>query len=573
MILSLISQVWDIGLRFVSIPSLLFFLGIFLPTLYANESSLVYRDDDTKAQLIHTRQAGSHIKVFFPTMPYLYLSKLINGTLVRSSGNINGWEYMLASSYQKIDDLTYEFTLKEGILFQDGTPFNADSVIENFLFFQKDPFVYSDIHKRLKKVIKISDYKVRFLLHKPYGMLLNDLTTINIYSHAYLHKKGWSTGEGSTSNNTQEAGSYGLGPYILVEGFATGRYQSPIIKLKANPYYYEQGMPYIENITIFTELTSKEAISMALDQEGQLDITPIPFNKKVETVLSKYARLYTKPSTNNISIYLNMLKPNGKLKDKRIRIALNKAINQENLLNFVYKKEGYLAPTEASVNYRSVKLATHDMKTWGERADEEGEATEKELFQSLNGLHLKVVTMERFMFLWKGIEYQLKQYGVSLEYVITSSEKEIYEQLLTNRAMPKEWDILTWGNDDWCSNHPWTTFFAYRTSDKWSAVDYDELMQTYIEHFFDVEFQTHAFDEIVKKIVTRAYEEAYMLFVPSPNIVLAVNKEVYYEPSSVLLMPLWKAKLTRFHWSIRDQNTVYPKERELPMSPLRFTYD
>ena len=90
---------------------------------------------------------------------------------------------------------------------------------------------------------------------------------------------------------------------------------------------------------------------------------------------------------------------------------------------------------------------------------------------------------------------------------------------------------------------------------------------------FDVEFQSKAFDAIVQKIVQRAYEEAYMLFVPSPNIVLAVNKEIFYEPSSVLLMPLWKAKLTRFHWSIRDPNTSYPKERELPMSPLRFNYD
>ncbi|MDD4507227.1 MAG: ABC transporter substrate-binding protein, partial [Sulfurospirillaceae bacterium] len=136
----------------------------------------------------------------------------------------------------------------------------------------------------------------------------------------------------------------------------------------------------------------------------------------------------------------------------------------------------------------------------------------------------------------------------------------------------KEWDVLTWGNDDWCSNHPWTTFFAYRISDKWSAIDRDDVMQGYIETFFDEEFQSPQFDKVVAQIVKRAYEQAYMLFVPSPNIVLAVNKEVYYEPSSVLLMPLWKAKLTRFHWSIRGK-TAYPKEREYPMFPLRFSHD
>ena len=503
-------------------------------------------------------------------MPYLYVSKLVNGTLVRSSGNREGWEYMMATSYTKIDELTYEFSLRKGVLFQDGTPFNADSVVENFAYFMQDPVVYSDIHKRLRGVSKVDEHTIRIHLHKPYGLLFSDLTSINLYTSAYLKRYGWSTKEGSTCNSMQAPGPYGLGPYILKQGYATGRFQTPILELKANPNYYEVGLPYIENITIYTELTSKQSVSMALEEE-RLDITPIPFNKKVETVLSKYARLYTKPSTHSISIYFNLLKPNSKLKDQNIRIALNKALNQANLLNFVYKKEGELAPTEASVNYRSVKRATEHLQTWGERARQNPEE-EKELKKILNGLELDVITMDRFMFLWRGIEHQLKQYGVTLRYTTTPNEKEIYEQLLTNRASPKTWDILTWGNDDWSSNNPWTAFFAYRISDKWSAIDKDDVMQEYIERFFDLEFQSEAFDEVVSKIVKRAYEKAYMLFVPSPNIVLAVNKEVRYEPSSVLMMPLWKAKLTKYHWSIRN-NTQYPKEREAPMLPLRFDYD
>lgn len=529
-----------------------------------------YRSDDTASMLINERVSSSHIKVFLPTMPYLYVSKLVNGTLVRSSGNRQGWEYMMATSYTKIDDLTYEFSLRKGVLFQDGTPFNADSVVENFDYFMKDPVVYSDIHKRLKSVTKVDEHTIRIHLHKPYGLLFSDLTSINLYTSAYLKRYGWSTKEGSTCNSMQAPGPYGLGPYILKQGYATGRFQTPILELKANPNYYEVGLPYIENITIYTELTSQQSVSMALEEES-LDITPIPFNKKVETVLSTYARLYTKPSTHSISIYFNLLKPNSKLKDQNIRIALNKALNQANLLNFVYKKEGELAPTEASVNYRSVKRATEHLQTWGERARQNPEE-EKELKKILNGLELDVITMDRFMFLWRGIEHQLKKYGVTLRYTTTPNEKEIYEQLLTNRASPKTWDILTWGNDDWSSNNPWTAFFAYRISDKWSAIDKDDVMQEYIERFFDVEFQSEAFDEVVSKIVKRAYEKAYMLFVPSPNIVLAVNKEVRYEPSSVLMMPLWKAKLTKYHWSIRN-NASYPKEREAPMLPLRFDYD
>ena len=550
-----------------------FLLGCLVQLLYASEwrEPFSYRNDDTQANLINERVVGSHIRVFFPTMPYLYVSKLINGTLVRSSGNPDGWAYMMAISHQKIDELTYEFRLREGVLFQNGTPFNADSVVENFEYSMKAPVVYSDIHKRLRGVSKVDDYTIRVHLHKPYGLLMSDLTSINLYPSEYLKHYGWSSGESSTCNSMQVAGPWGLGPYILMEGYATGRYQTPVLELKANSNYYEKGVPFIDKITVFTELTSQEALKMATE-EGTLDITPIPFNKKVETVLSKYARLVTKPSLHNISIYFNMLKPNSKLKDQNVRIALNKAINQKNLLNFVYKKEGVLAPTEASPNYRSIKRATMDIVPWGEVVRGVSESEERELKKTLNGLHLKVVTMDRFMFLWHGIEHQLKRYGVSLEYAITSNEKEIYEQLLTNREEPKEWDILTWGNDDWSSNNPWTAFFAYRISDKWSAIEKDDTMQEWIEQFFDAEFQSDAFYRVVSNIVHRAYEKAYMLFVPSPNIVLAVNKEVSYEPSSVLLMPLWKAKLTKYHRSIRGE-IDYPKERENPLLPMRFTYD
>ena len=65
----------------------------------------------------------------------------------------------------------------------------------------------------------------------------------------------------------------------------------------------------------------------------------------------------------------------------------------------------------------------------------------------MNGLNLNVYTMDRYMFLWKGIEFQLKEYGVKLNYTITKSEKALYEQYcrymqflilrLTNFCMPR----------------------------------------------------------------------------------------------------------------------------------------
>lgn len=542
----------------MKILKLFFFIFILLSQIFAQT---LYREDDAKNIAIDQRIPNSHIKVYIPSMPYLYLSKLINGTLVRSSDNEQGWEFMMASSFERTSKLVYEFQLRKNVKFQDGTEFDADSIVENFKYLLDSPFAYSDFYKRLKSIEKTSKYSVKFTLLKPYELFLFDLTMINIYSHKYLQKFGWGFKGASTSNSMKSPGPYGLGPYILKEGYATGRSQTPIIKLQANPNYFEAPMPYIENITIFTELSTSEVLEDALKNEGKLDISPIPLNKKVETVLSSYSKLVTYPSTNNISIYLNMLKPNGILKDKEVRIALNEAINQENLLKFVYKDEGIIAPSAVNRNYKSVAIATKGMKPHHANVDK------KRIKKILDGLTLNVYTMDRFMFLWKGIEFQLKQYGVTLNYEITTSEKDIYEKLLTNRAHPKNWDILAWGNDDWCSSNPWTVFFNYRTDDVWSTIDKDEVMQNYIQKFFQLKFNSPAYIDIVKKIIQRSYDNAYMLFVPSPNIVLAVNKEIDYTPSKTLLMPLWKTKITPYHWSVRD--TIYPENRKIPIRPQR----
>ncbi len=520
-----------------------------------------YISNDISKDVIHKRLPSSHIKVFLPSIPYTYISKLINGTLFRLSDNEKGYENMLASSYRQIDSLIYDVSLKEGIRFQDGTAFDADSVVENINAFISHPFTYTDIHNRLKGIKKLSQNKVRFFLKKPYGMFIRDLARINIYSHAYLKKFSWQGHD--TGDNTASAGTYGLGPYILVSGYATGRKQTPKVVLKANPFYYEKGLPYIEKITIYTQLNSKEAFKMATLDE-KLDILPIAYDKKSQTVHSKYAKLITIPSTNNISIYQNLLKKDGILKDKKVRLALNKAIDQEKLLHFVYKDEGRLAPTTASVNYKSVKNAVMDMNYHGKDLNQ---SQREEIHKILNGINLNVITQDRFMFLWKGIEYQLSKYGVGLTYHITTSEKDVYNELLSNRKNPRNWDLLTWGNDDWYGKHPWTAFFSYRTSSNWSAIDKDEILQGYIEKLFASKDGSEEYQKSVKNIIKRVYDEAYMLFVPSINGVYAVNKELDFTPYSIATMPLWKAKITKYHWSVREAK--YPKQRQLPMYPKR----
>ncbi|ARU47631.1 ABC transporter substrate-binding protein [Sulfurospirillum diekertiae] len=505
-----------------------------------------YSEDTRVKHVLQGRDPRSHIKVFLPSMSYNYVSRLVNEGLVRLAENDAGWEYALAVKSTKLSPLLYEFELRQGVRFQDGTPFDADSVIHNFSYFLKEPFNYTNIHHALKSIEKVSRYKIRLHLSEPYGMLYRDLARIYIYSEAYLKTFGWAGAE--TGANIKASGPYGLGPYILVEGMITGRKQTPKAVLKANPYYWQREYPSIETITFYTELATSEALNLALFKDGGLDFMQIPFNKKIETMLSPYAKLVSMPSTHNFTIYFNLLKHTSPIARKEVRQALNCALNQQSLLDFTYKKEGRLNPAALSKTQCPLDTAT--------------------LKRLLKGLELHVATQDSLLFLWKGIEYQLSMYGVKLHYTITTSEKEIYDLMQKNHKHVQSWDILIQNTQDWYGRHPWPVFIRYQEGNPWSFVHHDALMKSYIEEFFTLEQDDPRFKIVCKKIQDRAKEEAYMLFVPIPNAVFAMNKELVFEPLGIGMQPFWKAKITDQHWSIRGDNP-YPKELRTPIFPKR----
>lgn len=561
-----------VTLAIVGIP-----IGMTVTELGAQESTsriepMQLRADDAPMRAIPKAVPGSHVKVFLPSLPYLYTSHAINGAMIKPSDNAQGWEYDMAVSHRQIDETTYEFQLRKGVRFQDGSPFDADAVVENMNAFKQQPTTYSKIDQVFDYVEKIDDHTVRFHLTEEYGCFMNDLVWMQFYTAEYLRVCGGWNGKASCPNLSRP-GPYGLGPYILSEGYLEGDRQTEKAVLTANPYYWNSEYPKVETITVFTQLGVLDAKNKTLHQEGEVDITDIPPEYKVETILSPFAKVITSPSNNNIAIHINMINGNPKLRDTSVRRALNEALNQRNLLYFVFDNEGVLSPTMASPYFPGVREVVKNLKPFSEVRDPYAPAHQARLKSVLNGLQLKVLTQNRFLPLWRGIESQLKRVGVSLEITTTSSEAEIFGPLLTTNAGKNEvdWDLLVWGNDDWFFNHPYTAFLVYRTSNVWSTVYPDPIMNDYIDDMFRVSVSDPRFSEITAKIVQRAYDEAYMLFVPTPNRVMAINKEVVFRPYKMACAPLWKIQVTDRHWSVR--RGPYPDTSKSPVRITRMAND
>jgi len=537
--------------RYILAFNLLFVL------LFSNEiKPIQFKDDDSLLRVASKLHTNSHIKVFLPSIPYSYIAKNTNAGLIRSDDNEKGWSYDLAVSHERVDDFTYIFEIRKNLKFQDGSDLDIDSVIQNLNHFKKNPFLYTNIDKIDFTVSKIDTYKFKIKLKQKYEMFFLDLARIYFYTDEYL-KKHYPKGE-ETGSATSIAGAFGTGPYILKSGYALGEKQSEKLELVANPYYWDKQYPKIKKVTVYTQLNMNKALDYVTNYEGKLDISPIAFNKKIDTILSKHAKLVIRKSTNNFIIYFNLINGNKALKNKKVRQALNQALNQENLLNFVYKKEGKISPFATSINYKIVQKIA-DKKEYPLN-----KLSKKKIKELLTNLTLRIVTQDRFMFLWKGIEFQLKKYGIKLIFDITTSEKDIYNQLFNK----KSWDMLTWGDDDWYYKNPWTVFFIYEQNSPWSTIPNDTIMQKNINKLFITKIDTEEYEQVVSNILYRAKDMAYTLKVPSHNKVIAVNKEVIYEPSKGGIIPLWKIQITKDHWSIRE-NKNCPKHLQIPIKPKR----
>jgi peptide/nickel transport system substrate-binding protein len=522
---------------------------------------------------------GSHVKLFLPNLPYLAISHAINASLVRPANNDRGWQYDLAISHHSSDDRVWEFRLREGVRFQDGSPFNADAVLLNMDYFKRQPFSFTKLSKILDRVEKVDDYTVRFHLTEPYGVFLHDANWLQFYTPEYLEKHGWNGKP--TCPNLAEPGPFGLGPYILHKGYVEGDRSTPEVVLKANPQYWGDDRPRVETITIYTCLAINEARDLALFSEGNIDITPVPFADEVEAVLSPYAKLAVSPSMNNYAMHFNMLNGNAAIRDERIRYVINHAIDQEYLLNLSMLGEGELSPTMVSPNFYRVAEAiesldeyfadyskTHDFSTQRLRSL-------VQVYQQENGLdpeqplQLTLLVQESFLFLIRDIQYFLAQVNIDLHAEVVTSEKQVFRQLFATLedSNQQPWDLLLWGNFDWYK-HPWAAFFVYLPGTSWSTILPNTQLVDLTERLLGTNVMSDKYVPLLAEFIRYVYEHNYMVFLPNPNNVYAVNKEVVFTPGRSAFVYLRDLQVTDQHWSLRG-NQPYPATRQRPLRIIR----
>ena len=255
----------------------------------------------------------------------------------------------LAVSWKPIDDLTWEFRLREGVKFHDGTDFNADDVVFTF---ERAPNVPNSpasfgTYAKGKTVEKVDDYTIHIRTDEPYPLMANDVSTIRIISDSIrdiAQTEKFNSGEAAIGTGPFKYSEYVHGDHITF--------------VRNDDYWGEK--PVWDKVT-FKPIKAGPARVAAL-MAGDVDVVSEVPTTDIETLKSNGDVVLSQGISNRV-IYLHLdhkrdnspfvrAKDGGEiknpLKDLRVRQAISKAINRdaivERVMEGVARPAGQLLP-------------------------------------------------------------------------------------------------------------------------------------------------------------------------------------------------------------------------------------
>ncbi len=147
----------------------------------------------------------------------VYMLNVYDG-LYRYSGNPPVLEPWLAESYSVSDDgQAWEFTLRDGIKFHDGSAITADDVVYSFnrlLKIGKAPSGAFRPVLKAENVTAVDNRTVRFVLNKSYAPMLSAIPMVSIVNQRAIapHVKDGDWGTAWLSSNSAGSGAYSIDP-------------------------------------------------------------------------------------------------------------------------------------------------------------------------------------------------------------------------------------------------------------------------------------------------------------------------------------------------------------------------
>ncbi len=245
-------------------------------------------------------------------------------TLVERDNETLELKPLLAESWTISDDkLTYTFTIRKGIKWQDGTPFTADDVVfsyETIMDPKVDAPQLRSYYQEIKNVEAVNEHTVKFTYARPYFLALEFCGGIPIVPKHVFEK-------GDFNTNPAGRAPIGTGPFRFVK-WTTGR---EVVLEKNDDYWGEK--PHLNKIVF--RIINDPSVTLQVLKREELDVASLtPIQWEMQTSSADFDRNFDKFSyyTPNYSyIGWNSTKPF--FSDKRVRRAMTHLVNRDLILD------------------------------------------------------------------------------------------------------------------------------------------------------------------------------------------------------------------------------------------------
>jgi peptide/nickel transport system substrate-binding protein len=247
----------------------------------------------------------------------------------------------LATEWKTLDPTTWEFKLRKGVKFHDGSDFTAVDVVASIERVPKvpnSPSPFTAYTKQIQKIEVIDPYTIHFKTATPYPLMPTDMTQVAIISKQFANA--------STDDFNSGKAAIGTGPYKVVKYTKSDR-----LELARNDNWWGGKTPW-EKVTLRILPNDATRVAALLSGDIQVienvptsDAAKLKTDKRLtifRTVADRLIYLHL-DSDRNVSPFVTDRdgRPLDKnpLKDPRVRKALSKAINRPAIVERVMEGE------------------------------------------------------------------------------------------------------------------------------------------------------------------------------------------------------------------------------------------
>lgn len=463
------------------------------------------------------------------------ISSLIFSGLVKYNAKTGTFDEDLATHTLSEDHLTYTFTLKNNIYWQDGVEITADDIYYTFA----EVIQSEDFNNPLLKanfdgvnIEKVNSRTVKFTLASPNSFFFTALTVGILPKHIL-----GDTAVADLDTHPFNQSPIGSGQYMVDGAYEVDSEGIATVNLSLNPNYYGE-MPSIQKIKFiaFPDSTSLVENRSMWHGTAQLHQEVLNVMDTSELVTYQYELpQYTALFFNTDSKYLSK---------NKTRLGISKAINKDEILPAI----GFKVAIDTPLLELDQKEWIHTFNTeeaagalydggWSlkdgdiYRTNEDGETLELRLsrrdFSSGNPMQELVAKQTAEL-----IQSELKEVGVKV--TIESYEKDELNNIIASR----DFDLLLYGQS---LGYNLDTFAFFHSS---QATETGYNISNYQSPVVDMDiekirttFDQSERDELLNDLASEIAKDMPAVFLYTPSYYYAVDKRVTGISFQKLLLP------------------------------------